>query len=1039
MNHFLEAISKVCEANKFDDKWLVAPDKRTGNQWLETIARNGHPTINLHVKTLKSMALDIAALEMTQLGVTMISAAEAEVEIDHIWNKTKASFPDGYLSKLKHDMDLSRAIYSSVYSMRLAGLSTKQATPDKFENKSKGKELSSVLDEYMKALAEKKRIDYADALRIAIEIVRKNPKDTFKGIVVLLQKNRDLQGLEKELIGILPNVIELPDFIFCEKELSDNPPKSDIALLRYIQSPVKAPEPFFDDTVNIFHSVGRTNEIREVIRRCLSWGVSFDQVELLHTNAENYIPLIFEAIEKLNASNEDCRIKATFAEGIPVSYSRPGRALMAWLQWIEQDYPQKLLVRMIQDGLLEISERDKGDYSYGMLARLLRDVPIGFKKDRYEKAILDKITYIKSDLSNAELQRDLDNVEKWKASKEKKLRGYELLLRFIQSLISRSPNQNQKNSDILNAASNFIETTTRGSNEIDNFARKRLVSDIKQLSEYISGVNEITSIDSWGWLKKLPFETTVIGTRPLPGHLHIDNIHSGGNTGRPYTFIVGMDDTLFPGTILQDPLLLDEERKALSHNLKLSIDKIKNKTRSFYELLSKLDGKLILSFPSQDLLEDRNLFPAPVLIDIFRTITKHREGTYEDFSEWIGLPVSYVSREPNNCVDGIEWLLSQILSKTRVKNASSLLAGLYPHLIDGETAMKQRESTKFTPFDGYVPEAGNNYNPFDAKHGPVMSASRLEKVGSCPLSFFFQHILDIELPETLDIDQYVWLDQLSVGSLMHSVFEIFYKELVHDKSDLQLSDEKRLIEILDEQIKEALKEQPPPSEIVFNRQCEDLKAMAHIFLTQEYESKNDFTPAYMEASIGLPSSETGKTPFDTSDPITISLPSGAKIRSRGIIDRIDRHRGGENKYHILDYKTGSTYKYRKQDPFNGGRVVQHLLYIILVSSCIKDKLKSGSSAEIDGFTYFFPSKKAEGEKITYPSDILLGKAGIIESLCKVIQNGSFVPTDDAGDCTFCDYGIICRDISFITESSRSKIENIENSTLKPFRELRANE
>jgi len=79
MNHFLEAISKVCEANKFDDKWLVAPDKRTGNQWLETIARNGHPTINLHVKTLKSMALDIAALEMTQLGVTMISAAEAEV------------------------------------------------------------------------------------------------------------------------------------------------------------------------------------------------------------------------------------------------------------------------------------------------------------------------------------------------------------------------------------------------------------------------------------------------------------------------------------------------------------------------------------------------------------------------------------------------------------------------------------------------------------------------------------------------------------------------------------------------------------------------------------------------------------------------------------------------------------------------------------------------------------------------------------------------------------------------------------------------
>jgi len=1036
MNLFLETLSEECRKHMFEEKWLIAPDKRSGNQWLETITRNGQSAININVKTIKSMALDIAALKMTQMGVSLISPIEAEVEIDRIWGNLKTTFSNGYLSKLKHDMDLSRAIYKSINSMRLAGLSTKEVLPGKFENKAKGQELSSVLDEYLKSLKKNNRIDYSDVLRTAIEIVQKDAKEVFKDIVILMQKDRDLHGLEKQLIKILPNVIELPGFILNEKDYAACPPETNLDLLRHLKSPADAPEPFDDQSVEVFHSVGRMNEVREVIRRCLSKGISFDQVELLHTNADHYIPLIFETIEKTNASNGETKLLATFAEGIPVSYSRPGRALMAWLQWIELDYPQKLLVRMIQDGLLEIKDREKGDYSYGMLARLLRSVPIGLRKDRYEKTFQDKINGIKADLADKDLQRDVDDIEIWRASKERKLRGYELLDSFIKSLIKISPSPNQDSSDILSCALEFVKNATRGSNEIDNFARTRLASDIQNLKNCIDDISETISMDVWGWLKALPLETSIMGTRPLPGHLHIDNIHSGGNTGRPYTFIVGMDDTLFPGTILQDPLILDEERKALSPDLQLSIDRIKNKLKSFAELLSRINGNLTLSFPSHDLLEDRDMFPAPILVDIFRIITEHREGNYEDFTEWIGLPVSYVTREQTLSTDGIEWLLSNLLSKTKVKNSATILNDFYPHLTDGEEAIKQRSSDKFTPYDGYVPEAGKDKNPFDIKNGPIMSASRLEKAGACPLAFFYAYILNIEPPDTLDIDPYVWLDQLSVGSMMHTVFELFYKELVKDKRSPSMTDEKRLFEILDEQIKEVLKEQPPPSEIVFNRQYEDLRAMAHIFLTQEVESESDFFPAYMEASIGLPVSEEEKTPFDTPDPVTIELPSGAKIRTRGRIDRIDRDKKNDKRYHVLDYKTGSTYKYRNDDPFNGGRIVQHLLYIILVASCLKEKSKSESEFEIDGFTYFFPSKKADGEKKTYPSDILLAGAGTLETLCKVIESGSFAPTNDKGDCSYCDYKTICGDITFVTQASKTKIDCIENKALKPFRELR---
>jgi len=817
MNHFLEALSTVCQKHMFEEKWLISPDKRTGNQWLETITRNGRGVINTRVKTIKSMALDIAAFEMTQRGVSLISSTEAEVEIDRIWGNLKTVSENGYISKLKHDMDLSRAIYTSINSIRLAGLSGKQVSPEKFEIKTKGKELSAVLEEYLRAIGNKKKIDYAEVLRIAIEIVKKNSEDVFKGVVVLLQKDRDYQGLEKELISILPNVAELPGFILDEEESRSHPPKSNLDLLRYLKAPADAPEPFDDDTVNIFHSVGRMNEVREVIRRCLSLGVSFDQVELLHTNAEHYIPLIYEAIERLNSSNEAHKLQVTFAEGIPVSYSRPGRALRAWLQWIEQDYPQKLMVMMIKDGFLEIKEREESDYSYEMLARLLRTIPIGLRKDRYLKTIQDKISSTRSDLDNKDLHREIDDIEKWRAAAQRRLRGYELLYGFIKSLLDVSPSPGQNGSEILQKSIFFIENMTLGSNELDNFARLRIASDIKQLKNCLDGIDEKISMDIWGWLKTLSSEITVLGTRPLPGHLHIDNIHSGGNTGRPYTFIVGMDDTLFPGTILQDPLILDEERKGLSSEMKLSTDRIKNKLKSFLELVSRLSGTLTLSFPSHDLLEDREMFPSPILIDVFRIISKQKEGNYEDFMDRAGLPVSYVAREEGQSTDGIEWLLSNLLSKTKVKNALSILSEFYPHLSQGDEAVKQRTCAKLTPYDGYVPKAGEDNNPFDVTTGPIMSASRLEKTGACPLAFFFQYILDIEEPETLDIDPYKWLDQLSVGSLMHTVFELFYKELVKDNRVPTLADEKRLFEILDEQIKEYLKEQPPPSENEFGK------------------------------------------------------------------------------------------------------------------------------------------------------------------------------------------------------------------------------
>lgn len=67
------------------------------------------------------------------------------------------------------------------------------------------------------------------------------------------------------------------------------------------------------------------------------------------------------------------------------------------------------------------------------------------------------------------------------------------------------------------------------------------------------------------------------------------------------------------------------------------------------------------------------------------------------------------------------------------------------------------------------------------------------------------------------------------------------------------------------------------------------------------------------------------------------LPSG-KMKISGIVDRVDRATSGS--YHIIDYKTGSTYEYDKKGAFKGGRQLQHMIYAL----AIEQQLNIGEGA-----------------------------------------------------------------------------------------------
>ena len=111
-----------------------------------------------------------------------------------------------------------------------------------------------------------------------------------------------------------------------------------------------------------------------------------------------------------------------------------------------------------------------------------------------------------------------------------------------------------------------------------------------------------------GW-SDCPARPGYWGAGPRPHCLHVAHVRAGGHTGRPHTFIVGLDDSRFPGAGLQDPLLLDSERRQLSPNLEIAATRLENKLRDFARLLARLRGRLTLSFCARSVNDDREMFP----------------------------------------------------------------------------------------------------------------------------------------------------------------------------------------------------------------------------------------------------------------------------------------------------------------------------------------------------------------------------------------------------------------------------------------------
>ena len=1014
LNRLTTALRDICRDRVLEEKWLLAPSLRVGFQWLDSVARSGQPVLNVRVKTFQQMVLELVATEMDRRGLAFLRGVRFEVLVDRLFERLRAR-GGGYTTGLAPSPGLTKTLTQAIRDLRLAGLKSHGLKTGAFEVARKGKEIKTLLEAYEKALEAERLADYAALLCLARERLEGNAGAIAEETLVLVPEDmtEDLCLLETAFLECIP-----------EKQRINLP-----------VDPSGMP-----GTAGIFRAVGEVNEVREVLRSCVGQGLPLDEVEILHTDAATYVPLIYEIACRLTDDDTGEALPVTFAEGIPARYGRPARALLGWLSWIREGYPQSILTRMIQDGLLRIEEAEKGGLSFADLGGMLRSVPIGSGRERYLSKIDGAMNAAKRKMASGRLSDEEGEGAGDEAARlARRIRGLEAIRRVVRNLLLNTPETVGRQRELLEAAQVFLERNARHTNRFDEYARKKLSDEIQALAECIEK-EDVEGLDIWKWLEEECLASPVRGERPQPGRFHVAPVHGGGHSGRKHTFIVGLDDSRFPGAGLQDPLLLDGERMRVSGDLPTAASRLVRTTQGFGRLLARLRGNVKLSYCCRSLTDDREMFPSPVVLAAFRVLAGNPQGDQDDLIRWLPEAASFAPSTLDLCLDLTESWVWWMCEGDGVLDPQDVIIRSFPHLGRGFVAREARASDRFTEYDGHVPEAGRDLDP-TKPDGPVLSASALEMAGACPMEYFFRYVLGIRPPDEVRIDPRIWLDPAERGQLLHAVFRRFMRRL--SEQDLVPDfrrDEKLLMETLDEELTWWRDSKPAPSRAAYERETLDLRQASRIFLREEEEFCRESRPFCFEASVGMQPEGQG-TPLDTLAPVSVQLGGRATLRARGRIDRVDQVPGsGGKRYTVWDYKTGSSWRYRRErkgsleDPFHSGRIVQSALYLQLAETRLRETVSP--EAAVDRFGYFFPTTREHGERVEWTAAELAQGVGVLGSLCEMLAKGAFPFTDDPGDVTYSDYTDAFGDVHDAAAASSRKLDNPENEPLNPFRRLR---
>jgi ATP-dependent helicase/nuclease subunit B len=778
-----------------------------------------------------------------------------------------------------------------------------------------------------------------------------------------------------------------------------------------------------DVSLQIFHAGGREAELDEVCRRALASGLPLDEIEVACAS-EDHAALAWEKAVRLGW-------QVTTSAGVPATLTRPGRALLGWCDWIENEFSAARLRRLLQSGDVtpavwrEGTEADGAMRSAGQGARLLLRAGPAWGRETFAPAFARLRAFYAARLENQERdagqhQRDrmtikrIDRVDAW-----------------LSDLLRAVPHEDEGGGldlqGMVAAARAFLADNAVRASVLDAaslVALDQSLAELDSLGPFRAARAVVLRI-----VRERVLALRVGADRPRPGALHVSRLQTAGVSGRALVFVVGLEEgRVFPVAI-EDPVLLDEERAAIAPGLRRSGDRLDERVETVVTRLASTGREvrqgIVLSYSSRDTREFRETFPSWIVLQAFRLLRGQPALSYRDLADALQEPASAVPSRPADATNEAAWWLSH--ARQDASGTERVVLAGYPHLSQGREALRHRDDDGFTEWDGWVPEAGSALD-FVRRHVPV-SASTLEDAAACPFRFFLRQGLGVEPLEEEERQSDGWLDPLTRGRELHDLFADTLRRCRQagrrpsqaDADALRARGERRL-----EDLRRAL---PPPSEEIYQSEREDFLHDLHLFIEEERRTDGR-EPIAFEVSFGLPIDDPDREPLAMPEPVVIPLGDGRNLIVHGRIDRIDRLADGT--FETVDYKTGRYWNDDWKGTFRGGRRLQHALYGRAAEAMLA---RTHPGARVRLGTYYFPSARGlrTRKPIETPDDATLTR--VLRDLGAVLARGTFVQAPERGTCRFCEFKPACGDEPW----ARAGRKFAKADELRSYRDLNGHE
>ena len=510
------------------------------------------------------------------------------------------------------------------------------------------------------------------------------------------------------------------------------------------------------------------------------------------------------------------------------------------------------------------------------------------------------------------------------------------------------------------------------------------------------------------------------------GRVFVGTPHQARGRSFRVVFVPGLAERVVPQRPHEDPLLLDDRRRALDRAL---VDQ--EQRGSAERLLLKIaigaaGERVYLSYPRLDVAETRARVPSFYALDVVRAVTgrvpDHRVLAAEAAEEGGASLAWPAPRDPDRAIDDLEHDLASLKplldarASADVRGRAHYLLGLNDALRRSVISRWMRDRPAWSTSDGLIRVAPGTEKALAANRlaARPYSLSALQRFATCPYQFLLATIYRLEPwdePEPL-----VRMDPLTRGSLFHRVQADFYR-LMRSRNALPvarsaLPDAVKTVDaVLDRVAAEYEETLAPAIERVWRDEIGELRRDLGIWV-QKLADDQVWQPEYFEFSFGL--KDEGRDPRSVPDPIVID----GRFTLHGAVDLIE-HRTDLDVLRVTDHKTGKN----RSTPdliVGGGAMLQPVLYSVAVEQALGKKV-------VEGRLYYATTVGGFADKPIPINDYTRGQGlQVLEIVDRAVETGFLAAAPGDRACTWCDFRPVCgpREEERVRRKARERLADL---------------